>query len=528
MKSLSLILIIIISLCFPVKSQWQELVSPTTNPLYSVSVVNNSVAWICGRNGTVLRTTDGGADWNVLGSGFFQNYVHLFTVYALDDQTAFVSYHQGGIGDITELFKTTDGGANWIVVFEQTGGWIMDMRMFTQNTGFLYTSPLNSSWRFFNTSDGGNIWSPISSYPEQGFVESGHYNSTYVSGNEIFFGSTTGNIYHSIDAGYSWSLIPITQSNTYAIWFNTPSDGLAGGDNAMETTTDGGGSWSLLSSLNGLDSASAITGFNNDWWVANQNIIYHSDDDRVSWTTQYTAPSGKFIHMAKARSGNLIVAVRDNGGISAYLAPVPVELVSFNAIGENETVNLYWRTASEINNSGFVVQRSAVADHQNEASTPGWKEIGFVEGNGTTIEENYYSFSDRNLVPGVYSYRLLQMDLDGTTTRSGVVEVEVNTRITEYSLKQNYPNPFNPATSIQYSVGSRQHITLKVYNVLGKEVATLVNEEKTPGTYSVEFNGQSDNGQDLSSGVYIYKLTAVSGGSHPESYTVVKKMLLIK
>ncbi len=95
----------------------------------------------------------------------------------------------------------------------------------------------------------------------------------------------------------------------------------------------------------------------------------------------------------------------------------------------------------------------------------------------------------------------------------------------EFNLSQNYPNPFNPVTSIRYTIGSRQHVTLKIYNVLGKEVATLVNEEKESGTYSVEFNGHSDKGQNLSSGVYFYKLTA---GNQAGIHTAVKKMILMK
>ncbi len=494
MKILSLLTFICIILNFPVNSQWEEQVSPTTNPLYAVSVVNNSTAWICGRYGTVLRTTDGGANWSIVGSGYFQGYVNLFSVFALDDQTAFVAYHQGGIGDNTELFKTTDGGQNWSAVFQQTGGWIMDIKMYTENTGFLYTSPLNTYWRFFNTSDGGSSWASLSQFPEQISVEFGHYNSTFTSGSQIFFGSNSGYIYHSTDSGYNWSLIPTVQTNSYSVWFNNSSDGIVGEDNTLEVTTDGGSNWSLLTSLNGLDSISAITGVGTDWWVANQNTVYYSDDNRVSWTTQYTTTSGKYTHMAKARNGNLIISVRNNGGISAYLTPVPVELASFTAKDVNENVILNWETVSETNNSGFVVQRL-----ENIGSA--WEEIGFVEGKGTSTEDNFYEFIDKNVEHGFYSYRLIQLNFDGKRTESGVVNVEVNPQITEYSLKQNYPNPFNSATTIKYSIPKSGFVTIKIFNSTGEEIKKLVNKYKSTGSYTINFDASG-----LPSGIYFYRI----------------------
>lgn len=515
MKTLSLLFFVFTIINFPVRSQWEEGVSPTTNPLYAVSVVDNSIAWICGRYGTVLKTTDGGANWTLEGNEQFQSYEHFYSVDGMDDQTTFVAYHQGGIGDETKLFKTTDGGQIWSVVFYQTGGWIMDIKMFTEDTGFLYTSPLNGFWRFFNTTNGGSNWVALSQFPEQFFVESGHYNSTYISGSEIFFGSNSGNIYHSTDTGNNWSLITSSETNSYSIWFNNVLDGLVGEDNLLEMTTDGGSSWSTVTSLNGLDSISAITGTGNDWWVANKNKIYYSNDNRISWSTQYTAPSGNYTHMSKAKNGNLIIAVRDNGGISAYYIPLPVELKSFTATADNHNVILNWHTASEINNVGFVIQRSTVTS-QGEGETSAWEDKGFIEGHGTTTEETFYTFSDRNIEPGIYSYRLIQIDLDGTKTESGVVVVEINSQVTEYSLKQNYPNPFNPSTTIQFSLPIESKVKIIVYNSQGQLIETLVDGEMESGYHEVNFNASR-----LASGVYLYQLQA-------GDVVVSKKMLLIK
>ena len=154
-----------------------------------------------------------------------------------------------------------------------------------------------------------------------------------------------------------------------------------------------------------------------------------------------------------------------------------------------------------------------------------WQVIGFIPGFGTTTEPKSYTFVDENLSAGKYQYRLKQIDFDGTFEYSNTVEVEINSP-TEFSLEQNYPNPFNPTTKITYTIpstplsfGEGLGVRLLVYDILGNEVATLVNEPQQPGTYEVEFNvGQAIS---LSSGVYYYQLRA--GG-----FTQTKKMLLLK
>ncbi|MFO7524291.1 MAG: T9SS type A sorting domain-containing protein, partial [Ignavibacteriaceae bacterium] len=149
-----------------------------------------------------------------------------------------------------------------------------------------------------------------------------------------------------------------------------------------------------------------------------------------------------------------------------------------------------------------------------------WETIGFVEGRGTTTEEQSYSYRDKNLSAGNYQYRLKQIDFDGTFEYSKVAEVEIGLP-TRFVLEQNYPNPFNPSTKIEYSIpnaatGQTLSVTLKVYDVIGNEVTTLVDEYKTAGIYEVEFDASQ-----LSSGIYFYKLSA-------GSFISTKKMILIK
>jgi hypothetical protein len=191
---------------------------------------------------------------------------------------------------------------------------------------------------------------------------------------------------------------------------------------------------------------------------------------------------------------------------------VPVELTSFTASVDRNNVKLLWETASELNNSGFSIER--------KYSNTEFMEVGFVPGFGTTTEPKSYSFTDNNLRNGVYSYRLKQIDFDGTFTYSDEVQVEVIAPAS-FSLDQNYPNPFNPTTRITFSLAVDSKVSLKIFDVLGQEVASLVNQDLTQGVHTYDFNASGIN-----SGVYFYKIEAT--GVNGNDFTDVKKMILVK
>ena len=206
--------------------------------------------------------------------------------------------------------------------------------------------------------------------------------------------------------------------------------------------------------------------------------------------------------------------------------PIPVELISFTADVNDNAVTLLWQTATETNNSGFEVERSQMSKVKSQTE---WQRIGFVEGKGTTTEIQSYSFTDKP-EPGMYKYRLKQIDFNGTFAYSSEVEAEVRAP-NVFSLEQNYPNPFNPTTKIKYTIpetgnpllgGARGGlVTLKVFDILGNEVATLVNEEQAPGQYEIEFSVAQVSRPEITSGIYFYQLKA-------GSFIETKKMILLK
>jgi hypothetical protein len=190
-----------------------------------------------------------------------------------------------------------------------------------------------------------------------------------------------------------------------------------------------------------------------------------------------------------------------------YQYVVPVEIKSFTAAAKDGTVTLNWVTATETNNRGFEIERKSV--------NGSYQKIGFVAGSGTTTEPRSYSYSDKDLNSGNYIYMLKQLDFNGGCSDSKDVNVSVTSPI-QYALEQNYPNPFNPNTIIKYSIPEDGLVKLKVYNLLGEEIITLVNSAQKAGRYEVVFDASK-----FASGVYYYRLET-------EKYTSIKKMILIK
>jgi hypothetical protein len=217
-----------------------------------------------------------------------------------------------------------------------------------------------------------------------------------------------------------------------------------------------------------------------------------------------TADSYQFILYCNGNSFNINYWYVDD--ITVTYA-TPVELSSFNAAANEGTVLLNWSTATETNNRGFEIER--------KSSNSEYQKIGYVAGFGTTTQPRNYSFTDNDLTKGSYTYRLKQVDFNGSFEYSNEVEVEVNVPVV-FSLEQNYPNPFNPNTLIKYSIPQDQQVRLNVYNLLGEKVMTLVNRLQKAGEHEVNFNASN-----FASGVYFYKLEA-------GTQTSIKKMILMK
>jgi len=208
---------------------------------------------------------------------------------------------------------------------------------------------------------------------------------------------------------------------------------------------------------------------------------------------------------------NNLVDLNNWTGSSSWIdynfQPLPVELSSFSAKVNKDGIDLSWRTETEVNNYGFEIQRST--------DKVLWNKIGFVPGNGNSNSPKDYSFTDKSIPNGIIYYRLKQIDNNGKLQYLAIIEINNNSP-SKATLSQNYPNPFNPVSTIEYSIPKEGFVTLKVYDILGREVSTLVNKNQSVGKYTVNFDGSG-----LASGIYFYVLKT-------NNFVLSRKMDLLK
>ena len=364
-------------------------------------------------------------------------------------------------------------------------------------------------------------------------IESDDSGYIYLSGN-LFDSTTFGNLHtHGPQWSYDYFITKINQDGNY-LWINeiplgnNQGDGTVGNGDYLACTKNGdtyisGFFRGQINFGNGIQvSNSGVS--NYDILVLKYNSSGEIQSAKTAGGSLYdhgssiAADDNENFYVTGLIQSNSVfdtinVFANDNSlfvSKAGFNNVVPVELVSFNYSINGSDVVLKWITSTELNNAGFHVEKQKSNDNKNE----GWQSIGFVEGAGTSSEMNSYSFVDKISTEGKLYYRFKQIDFNGNFKYSPIIEI-FNTPI-EFNLAQNFPNPFNPATKIKYAIGSNQFVSLKVYDVLGNEVVTLVNEEKPSGNYEVEFDASR-----FSSGVYFYTLKS-------SDFSLSKKMILMK
>jgi hypothetical protein len=238
----------------------------------------------------------------------------------------------------------------------------------------------------------------------------------------------------------------------------------------------------------------------------NENNIYFGKYDNGVWML-----------LGQANSSNHTMSGSNLNEFSTFTGgeqgAMPVELTSFVSSVSGRDAKLNWTTASEENNQGFDIERQI-------SSSNNWTKVTFVKGNGTVSHTSNYSFTDSKLNSGKYNYRLKQIDNNGNFkyySLSNTIEIGLPNK---YNLSQNYPNPFNPVTKIDYDLPKDSKISIKLYDLTGREMMTFVNTQQSAGNYSIQVNANN-----LSSGVYFYTLIANSNG---EQTVITKKMNVIK
>ena len=527
---------------------WTSVLIPGASWFEGISFVNDSVGYIAGRYNKIFKTSNSGETWDEMMLAEFNN-LNSIDMYSLTRGVAvgnngailkrnndswfsgitsttknlnsvytFSSSSSIAVGDSGIIIKSTDSYLHWTEKYSGVNVNLKSVQFINYYLGWA----VGENGTVLKSISAGDSWVTVSS----GYFED--FNSVFFISSSIgWISGNNGLIIKTTDGGLTWT--PENSSLTskiLKIQFCDENIGFALAQGGIILRTDDGGmTWNIIYDLQPSYELYELKFFSTTrgWACGQFGYIYRTTDGGYSWTPQFSSPTTDLRSINIIDSNNVYAAGDD--GVILYTSnggqgpPVPVELTSFTAFSRNNQVVLNWSTATELNNYIFEIERKT-ADQE-------YYTIGYVEGNGSTAEPHEYSYDDKNVERGKYHYRLKQIDYIGSYMYSKEVEVDV-TGIITFSLYQNFPNPFNPSTKIKYeipAVGTRDRVSvqLKVYDVLGNEVATLVNEEKQPGTYEVEFSTNSHSGESrkLTSGIYFYQLK--SG-----NFVETKKMILLK
>ncbi len=503
---------------------------------------------IVGSNGFTNTFTGEGAAFVYHGSALGLNTSAAWVTYGNQTQARY-GVSVASAGDVNG-----DGFSDVIV-----GAWGFDAINGNEGAAFVWCgsangvnsgvngTPVNAAWAAFGSQVGMELGSSVASAGDvngDGFsdVIVGAWLFSNGEGNEgaafVYHGSGTSFVTQTVSADGLYTFPPTGVSIFFSGVSGSGTCKVVRYDNPASNRAFAGGSPTSVSPYRFVIKATGFT-FTNAELRFNRTQIPNAGIGNANTVIVYRRPtpgtganptpgSGRFVALSNAFNSSFPDEVRaTTTSFSEFLLgsndpdnPLPVELSAFTGAATPNGVRLQWTTQSEQNNAGFEVRRKAA--NEDFVTIASYRFDPSLRGKGTTTSATTYSFLDENVEVGKsYTYRLRSVDFDGTVydyaqTVSVEVREPVQARVYEYALEQNYPNPFNPATTIRYSVKELGKVSLRVYDVMGREVMVLVDRVQGPGEYAVAVDGSK-----LSSGVYFYQLRA--GG-----FLFTRKMMLVK
>lgn len=434
------------------------------------------------------------------------------------DSSTMIVAHEGSPDRIV---KTTNRGQSWTIVANN-----LSLSFYGIPVTMDYSAPETlysmSSDTVIKSMDFGTTWSTIyRSASGANYFDAPCDLEVFPDSNNILLaGDNTRGIMRSTDYGASWNQVFVTSGEipTIAVDFNRPGVAYAtkwSGGGGFLRTTNYGATWELFA--NSTFAGKSMWGVhvdpkNSNWVITGTysgQQSFLSTDAGATWRL-ITIPSSNYSFVI--RDTNTIYAAQGSGFFKLRQPVVPVELTSFRAAVNGSNIEIQWETATEHNNRGFEVEVGA--------QPSALEKTGFVDGFGTTTERQTYSYSFSPETDGKYYIRLKQIDFDGQFEYSKTLEVDFSAE-KNFSLNQNYPNPFNPETKINFSIPAEGLVKLNIFNALGEQVSSVVNQQLTAGSHSFTISAS-----DLVSGIYYYRLTYK--GVDGKEISSVKSMTVLK
>ncbi|MBK7631711.1 MAG: T9SS type A sorting domain-containing protein [Ignavibacteriales bacterium] len=478
---------------------WTNQTSNTTTQFNSIFMIDQNTGWAVGFNGVVVKTSDGGTNWNSITTPTTEM---LTGINFSDQNNGWVISNKGTI------LKSTDGGTNWIL-------WSRNLESNLTN-GFFLNSQVGwltgSNGLIFKTLDSGDNWTSTIAPVINTFndIEFADINFGWAVGNN-------GNIIKSTNGGSNWNtqVSGVTTKLNSISSTGTDTVFAVGLNGTILKTTDGGNNWINIIQPTSNQFSKIIKDDNNDLWICGYDnssftpLLLKSTDYGIGWENKFSTDSMALYAITKTNNVILI-----SGGKSG---PSGIEMLIYKSSDNGEqwsnilsipgNINGARIIEISINNNGdyVAISLNKIFFSSDQGNT--WNSESFPL---ETLTSLFFSDSNTGWITGQNSLVL-------KNTNSGITNIKtIDNWIDNYSLSQNYPNPFNPTTKISYSIATAGIVSLKIYDILGREVSTLVNEEKSAGRYEVNFNASQ-----LASGVYFYQIKA-------GSFTQTKKLMLLK
>ena len=520
---------------------WESVHTGIDKLLLDVYFITPEIGWVVGLDGTILNTMDGGNSWQSISKGSMSD-VRFFEVAFLDSLKGYVT------GSHKKIYSTINGGNTWKDENIPEGGW--DIRgLSLQSDGTVIAASENGMIIKWDVTT--KQWTKLS----KGTSAINFQSIDIMEDNTIFvggLGQPDANLYKSTDFGENWE--PITLPGDLRIFDVSHDSGkniyISGDQSGYYKSSDGGATWEIFEPpviFWGMATPNVDTLFGYNGFY---KVIYRTVDAGMSWELVFEDSAIGWISDIRFYNPNRGIAVGGGGFIATTSdgGETWQRRVSgtFNDIISVKYFNdefLYaagsWRTflksldggeTWEVIDTGFMYRHFTAYFSSHDI---GWisGDFGYVyktsDGGVSWVEDNNLTSAKLLSMIGVANDYVIIAGLGSniiTNLPEGIVSVrdgEKNEPFISPRLN-NYPNPFNPTTTIEYSVEKQSYVILKVYNILGQEVAVLVNDESAPGIYTVSWDAF-----DFASGVYIYKLVLLQSGSI-ESYISTGKMLLLK